>query len=106
MGYNRAVTTIARHTISDEVGRVAASYPIRRAYLFGSCARGETDESSNADVCIEPERGFTLFMLAGFGDELERALRRRVDVVCGEDSLYPHVRRRYEDEKVLLYERR
>lgn len=100
------MTTIARHTISDEVGRVAASYPIRRAYLFGSCARDEDDESSDVDVCIEPERGFTLFMLAGFGEELERALRRRVDVVCGEDSFYPHVRKRYADERVLLYEKR
>ncbi len=100
------MATITRHTIGDEIGRVAAAYPIRRAYLFGSCARGEDDESSDIDVCIEPERGFTLFMLAGFGDELERALGRRVDVVCGEESFYPHVGKRYANEKVLLYEKR
>ena len=100
------MTTTAKHTIGKEVGRVAAAYPIRKAYLFGSCARGEADESSDVDVCIEPERGFTLFMLTGFGKELERALGRRVDVVCGEESFYPHARKRYANEKVLLYEKR
>ena len=95
--------TIAQHTISDEVGRIAAAYPIKKAYLFGSCARGDADESSDIDVCIEPERGFTLFMLAGFGEELERALDRRVDVVCGEGSFYPHVRKSYANEKMLSW---
>ena len=99
------MSTLDQHIIQDAVVEVASAYPIERAYLFGSYARGEADEKSDIDLCIEGLNGFTLFMLGGFGQEVQDRLNRRVDVVCGADSLFPPARRRFDEDKVLLYER-
>ena len=99
------MNALDQHTIQDAVAEVASAYPIQRAYLFGSYARGEADEKSDVDLCIEGFKGFTLFMLGGFGQEIQDRLDRRVDVAYGADSLFPSVRRQFDKDKVLLYEK-
>ena len=95
----------SRQTIARAVRAHAAEYGVVRAYLFGSYARGEADDRSDVDICIECDDGFTLFSLGGFCRKLESDLGLAVDVVCGEDSFYPHALDRYRRDKVLLYER-
>lgn len=99
------MSVLEQHTIRDAVAQEASGYPIQRAYLFGSYARGDADGASDIDLCIECSEGFTLFMLGGFGQGLQDRLGRPVDVVCGADTLFPHVRRHFDEDKVLLYER-
>ena len=55
-------------------------YPIRRLALFGSWARGDTQEQSDFDIMVEvdPSIGIRFVELA---EELERALGRNVDLV-------------------------
>lgn len=56
--------------------------------VFGSAARGEDSESSDVDILVRFAPGSSLFDLAHLGDELERILGRRVDVVS-EGALKP-----------------
>ena len=93
------------HAIPDAIARCAASHKVNKAYLFGSYARGDADESSDVDLCIECDPGFTLFMLGGFGKSLEDELGLPVDIVCGESSFYPRAKERYLRDRVLVYER-
>ena len=55
-------------------------YPIHRLALFGSWARGEAREDSDVDVLVEVDPAIGL-RFVDLGDELERALGRRVDLV-------------------------
>lgn len=55
-------------------------YPIRRMALFGSWARGEAREDSDVDVLVEVDPSIGL-RFVDLGDELERVLGRRVDLV-------------------------
>ena len=90
-------------TISSAVAECARPYPVNRAYLFGSCARGDADTASDVDLCIECDRGFTLFMLSSFAARLEETLGRSVDIVCGEESFYPRAKERYLKDRLMVY---
>lgn len=96
---------ITRQAITNALCSCADSYRVTRAYLFGSHARGTSDEASDVDLCIECEEGFTLFHLGGLGNYLEKALGVPVDIVCGEKSFYPKARERYRKDRVLVYEK-
>jgi predicted nucleotidyltransferase len=56
---------------------------IRKAALFGSCARGEQAKDSDIDIVVSPPRNskFSLFDLSGLELELAAALGRDVDVL-------------------------
>ncbi len=69
--------------IQDAVAKVFESKSINFAYLFGSYAKGEAEETSDVDLMISGSiTGLDFFSLGG---ELERALHKRVDVVRLED---------------------
>jgi uncharacterized protein len=83
-------------------------YPyVKKAYIFGSFARGELTPDSDIDILVElkprdqrPCLGFKWF---GLWDELEEILGRKVDLVS-ESVLSPYVRPYVEIDLVLLYE--
>ncbi len=64
-------------------------YKIKRAYLFGSYARGEAKTESDIDIMIIRENSniITLLNLAEFEEELEKALNKKIDVVTEETYL-------------------
>ena len=66
---------------------------LRNLRLFGSVARGEAGDSSDIDLLVDALPGTSLVDLAGFRQELEELLGRRVDVVTPAD-LSPAVRAR------------
>jgi predicted nucleotidyltransferase len=69
----------------EEILRIAAKFGARNLRVFGSVARGEAGDESDADLLVELERGRTLLDQAGLVVELEELLGRKVDVVteCG-----------------------
>ena len=97
---------LSRQAIAHAVGKQAPKYGVHRAWLFGSYARGEADEASDIDICIEHGDDFTLFALGGFAKHLEDELTASVDVICGEQSLNPRAQKRYRKDRVLLWESR
>ena len=91
-------------TIKQVVSAAADGADIVRAYLFGSYARGEADDSSDIDLCIETGPSFSLFNAGAFAYNVERALGTSVDVTT-ERSLFPATRASMLADRVLIYER-
>jgi predicted nucleotidyltransferase len=68
-----------------------ANFPkVRKAWLFGSFARGDDKPGSDIDVAIEVEEPFSYFELADVQHHLEELAKRKVDVGFL-DSFRPHV---------------
>lgn len=67
-------------TLREQHTLLRRRYPIRRLALFGSWARGEAREDSDVDVLVEVDPSIGL-RFVDLGEELERALGRRVDLV-------------------------
>jgi len=70
----------------DLIIKVARDFRAKNVRVFGSVRRGETRHGSDLDLLVTFESGASLFDHIGLKQELERLLRRRVDVV-GDDSI-------------------
>lgn len=63
------------------VRRIAERYGVRNVRIFGSFARGEQRPSSDVDLLVDLPDEMSLLDMSGLKIALEKALRRRVDVV-------------------------
>ena len=61
--------------------QIFKQYPIKRAALFGSYARGEQNSDSDLDLILDYEFSKELPDFFGFWDELERMMGLRADVL-------------------------
>ena len=79
--------------------------PVKRAWLFGSFARGEETENSDIDLLVDLDQtqsvGLRFF---GMWRELEQLLGRNVDLVT-ENGLADYARESIERDKIMVYER-
>ena len=78
---------------------------VRRAWLFGSFARGDETSGSDIDILIDvpKEASFTLFDLAGIRERIKKQAGRKVDIVM-ERALRPSVKERIKQDMELIYE--
>lgn len=94
--------------VSDAVANAAQEFPaVRRAYVFGSYARGEATPDSDLDVRIEIDHNeaFSLYDLARLQKAIERASGKSVDIVTAETIKNKHLAQAIEKEKVIVYDR-
>jgi len=88
-----------------QIQEYLATQPVERAYLFGSCSRGEETPESDVDLLVKLDYsqpiGLKYFSMIA---DLEKKLGRTVDLVS-EDGLLPFARPYVERDKILLYER-
>jgi len=97
--------THRRHTIEELraiVAPVAERYGVDKVYLFGSAARGDQNENSDYDFCIELGKIRSLFTLSGFFGDLKDAVGHEIDLVTIE-SLPPEFSNNVMAEGVILY---
>lgn len=80
---------------------LAKEYGAERVSLFGSYARGEATEESDVDILLEKGNIRGLRVL-DFKDDLERRLRKSVDIVTTAGASERFLRKIAGDE-VLLY---
>lgn len=80
--------------------------PIERAYLFGSCSRGEETQDSDVDILVDLDKSahIGLFGYVAIKLELEDMLNREVDLVES-DNLLPFAQESANRDKLLIYER-
>lgn len=91
MGVQRDLVNSKR----EHILQVVHSNRGKRAYLFGSTARGDDSASSDVDLLIEFEEGSSLFDVMHMEDQLRDLLGVAVDVVSA-GGLLPrdeHIRR-------------
>jgi uncharacterized protein len=91
--------------IKASVAPVLARQGVLRASIFGSCARNESGPRSDIDFLVELEEGRSLLDLVALRLELQKRLRRKVDVVTFA-SLHPLLRKRVLAEQRPVYEKR
>jgi len=85
-------------TLREQHELLSRSYPIQRLALFGSWARGEAREDSDIDVLVEVDPSIGLGLVE-LGEELERVLGRRVDLVSRR-AIKPSLWKRIEPEMI------
>lgn len=81
--------------------------PIKKAWLFGSCSKGEETKDSDVDILVEYDRQnnkISLMKMAGIMLSLEDILHRKVDMV-EENCLLPFAKESADRDKFLIYER-
>jgi len=81
-------------------------YPVEKAWIFGSYARGEETSRSDMDILVRFDKNATITLIdyAGIMLDLEKLLRKKVDLVS-EGALYDFVKETVEQDKILVYER-
>lgn len=84
-----------------------AGQPIRRAWLFGSCSRGEESPNSDIDILVDYDNShgtISLFQMGGILMDLSDLLGRRVDLVES-SGLKEFARPSVNKDRILIYER-
>jgi predicted nucleotidyltransferase len=84
--------------LNEQHALLSRRYPIPRMALFGSWARGEAREDSDVDVLVDVDPSIGLRFVE-LGEELEKALGRRVDLVSRR-AIKPSLWQRIEAELI------
>lgn len=66
--------------IKDNINELHDDYYVSKIGVFGSCARGEADETSDVDILVEFNRSVDLFHFIGLQNRLAEILGRKVDL--------------------------
>ena len=87
--------------IKQKIISILQDYGVKRAALFGSYARGETDKDSDIDILVEIKSDISLLDFVGLKQKIEESLGRKVDLV-EYDTLKPLLREKILKEQVVL----
>lgn len=108
----QAVDILTLGEITDKVASICLNYPVLKAYVFGSYARGEQDAASDIDLYIELDESKPIggFAVGGLYSDLESALGKELDTVFSNQYMLqkrkPRLHGSIERDKVLIYERK
>ncbi len=89
------------------IQKFMASRPILRAWLFGSCSRGEDTPGSDIDILVDYDEAGGRVSLLTMGEilmDLSDLLGRKVDLVESL-GLMDFARQSVDRDKILIYER-
>jgi hypothetical protein len=67
--------------IERKIIPILKKYQARKAGFFGSYARGEANKKSDVDILVELDESLSLLDVIGIKIELEKAVRKKVDLV-------------------------
>jgi len=77
---------------------------IRNAWIYGSFSRKDDGPQSDIDLAIETDAGCSYFDLAEIQFQLEKAVKRKIDVGFI-DAIKTHIFKNVEPDLKLIYER-
>ena len=89
------------------IAQIAYRYNVDRIYLFGSYARGEADENSDIDLCVDAASIKGLFALGALYADLKEELGKELDFVTVKSLKYnadSDFVGSLEKERILIYE--
>lgn len=90
----------------EKIRTYLTTQPVRRAWIFGSYARGEETPDSDVDILVSYDRTqpIGLLRIGTMYADLQDLLGRQVDLV-EEDRLKPYAAQSVQQDKILIYER-
>lgn len=91
----------------DTIRQYFATQPIKKAWLFGSCSRGEDTPDSDIDILVEynDSNSISLMTISRIMTSLSKKLNRKIDLVEA-GCLLPFAEMSAEKDKKLIYERK
>jgi predicted nucleotidyltransferase len=95
-----------RQSIIDKLKTALPLYPIEKAWIFGSYARGEETRKSDIDILVRLDKNapISLFDYIRIMQDLQDLLHKKVDLIQ-EEGLKNFARESVEKDKILIYER-
>lgn len=88
--------------IKERVRPICEHYKIKRMWLFGSYARGDADEHSDVDLCIEGGE-FHGWEYGGVYIDLEDTLHLPISLIDRDDA-HKRLFRYTQADEVLIYD--
>ena len=100
------MTTVEIQNMIPIIRDFLKGQPIERAYLFGSCARGEEMPDSDVDLLVkyDDDSNLSLLDISRMIVNLSRRIDRKVDLV-EEDRLKSFAVESVNHDKIIIYER-
>ena len=77
---------------------------VRTAWIYGSFSREDDEPGSDIDIAVETDRGFSYFDLAEIQYQIEKKVKRKVDVGFI-DSFRSNIFKNVKPDLKLIYER-
>ena len=95
-----------KQAIVNKLKTFFPAYPVEKAWVFGSYARGEETRKSDVDVMVRFDKDATITLIdyARIMRQLQEVLHKKVDLVQ-EGCLYKFAQESAEKDKILVYER-
>ena len=97
---NPPILTIKQ--IKERIKPIMEKHGINDVYLFGSYARGEANFNSDVDIYCDKGDVDTLFKSVDFGEELEKALGKKVDVVTIGSYMHDYFKKQLEEDMIKI----
>ena len=97
---NPGILTIKQ--IKEKIKPIMLKHGIKNVYLFGSYARGEANRDSDVDLYCDKGDVDTLWKSSSFRDELENALKKRVDVITIGSQMPEYFRKQLEEDMIKI----
>jgi predicted nucleotidyltransferase len=96
---------IDRNQFIQQIKNVLKTFKaVRKAWIYGSFARGDDGPKSDIDIVIETDQAFSYFDLADIQYRLENKLKRKIDVGFI-DSFKPYIWEHVKPDLKLIYEK-
>lgn len=88
--------------IAKQITPVLAKYKVKKAYIFGSFARGEEKIASDLDILVELGEIGGLLALVSLKRELEKVSKRKVDLLTRR-AIHPLVKAYIKKDEIKVY---
>lgn len=96
--------TLDRKTL-QAIKKYLIGQPVKKAYLFGSHARGTANAASDIDILVELDRTNPIGLhFVRMKIELENLLQAKVDLLS-DKGISKYIRQYIENDKTLIYEK-
>ena len=94
-----------KQNIVNKLQTFFPAYPVEKAWVFGSYARGEETRKSDVDIMVRFEKDAEVSLLdyVRIMNRLKDFLRKKIDMV-EEGQLHTWAQESVEREKILVYE--
>lgn len=88
--------------IQSEIMPIFEKHQVKKASVFGSFARGESNKNSDIDMLVELKKGKTLLDLIDLEMDIEKKVKRRIDLITFK-SINPLIKKNILRDEVKIY---